>query len=435
MSDISRKNPAGEHAPLLPFPARFLTCWSLFVVPCAAIFGGFAANTDVSPRTALLCFAGLAALSAFVIRSLLAAQWRAHSGTVAAVRDTANARAAADDAALRTVLDGLQLPVLLFDDQRRIRFLNLPARDLLGPVSPGKDFATAIRNPEILAAIDRVIRSGSSETVEFRRQQPVSRLLRARIESLPDPGDGTRSFIVMLDDMTDSERMREVRSDFVADVSHELRTPLASVLSIVETLNGAARNDPDAQKRFMVILDEQAKRMARIVDDLLSLSRIEMNEHRPPEGIAELNEVIGGIVESSRLIAGERDMTITVDMPSPCEVAGDSLELSRLFQNLIDNAVKYGEAGTAVSVFGRFVDDTVHVTVQDRGAGIPREHIPRLTERFYRVDKGRSRAAGGTGLGLAIVKHVVSRHRGRLRIESDEGKGSRFTVELPLAPG
>ncbi|WP_416899709.1 MAG: ATP-binding protein [Minwuia sp.] len=425
---------AGEQ-PILPYPGRFAGYLLLLSLPLGAILGGFAANTDVSPSTALICWLGLSGLFAIVLRQLLSHQWRVRNESVREVRETADARAAADDAALRAVLDGLQMPVMLFDEDRRIRFLNLSSRDLLGPASPGKDFATAIRNPEILAAIARVIRSGSGETVEFRIRHPVNRLLRARIESLPAPPSGPRTFIVMLDDMTDTERLREVRSDFVADVSHELRTPLASVLSIVETLNGAARNDPEAQKRFLAILDEQARRMARIVDDLLSLSRIEMNEHRPPSGIADLRDVISGVVDSGRLIAQEREVQIEVDIPDPILVAGDAHELSRLFQNLVDNAVKYGDPGSTVRVKGLARDNAALVSVADCGGGIPREHIPRLTERFYRVDKGRSRAAGGTGLGLAIVKHVVNRHRGRLRIELVEGEGSTFTVELPLAPG
>lgn len=420
--------------PLMPYPGRLGLSLAAISLPLAAIFGGFAANASVAPDTALVCWAAMTVLTGLIIRRHLQREWDANDYRRRFPAAAATGQVAADQLPLNSVLDGLDLPVMLFDGDRRISFFNTAAEAVLGTIIPGKDFAAAIRNPEMLAAVDQVMATGNGMTVEFRRQHPVSRLLHARIEGLPstvqDPKE--RNFIVMLDDVTDTERMQEVRSDFVADVSHELRTPLAAVLSIVETLNGAARNDPVAQARFMNMLDEQASRMARIVDDLLSLSRIEMNEHRPPEGVAELGNVIGSIVDSTQLMASERDITIVVHQKQSAVVSGEALELSRLFQNLIDNAVKYGHAGSVVDVAIRTQGDTAIVEIADQGAGIEREHIPRLTERFYRVDKGRSRAAGGTGLGLAIVKHVVNRHRGRLRVDSVPGKGSTFTVELPL---
>jgi len=435
MSSLTGNPPSRDSAPLLPYPGRWAGLLTAVSLPLGLILGGISVNTTLTGSSAMLCWGGISAVAAFILRNQLLREWQLSQQVAARRAETDGNQASAGDAALRTVLDGLDLPILLFDEGRRIRFFNAAVDRLLGPVTSGKDLAAAIRNPELLSAADRVLDTRHGVTIEFRHHKPVNRLLRARIESLPDLSPGGHNFILMLDDMTDSERMREVRSDFVADVSHELRTPLASVLSIVETLNGAAREDPEAQKRFMQILTEQASRMARIVEDLLSLSRIEMNEHRPPEGVAELGEVIGSIVESARLIAEERNMTIEVRNGSPVEVIGDSLELSRLFQNLVDNAVKYGDAGSPVIITISTKDEMGVVSVADHGQGIPREHIPRLTERFYRVDKGRSRAAGGTGLGLAIVKHVVNRHRGRLRVDSMVGEGSTFTVELPRATG
>lgn len=423
--------------PLLPYPVRLISSVSVISLPLAAILGGFAANAGVSPGSALLSWCVVTGLCALVIRWHLLREWLSDQQAATRFLPEATSQVAAIDLPFHTVLDSVNLPVLMFDDARQISFGNRAAEAVLGTLVPGKDIATAIRNPEMLSAVDSVMNTGDGMTVEFRRNQPVNRLLHARIEALSPEGGGSSdySYIVIIDDMTDSERLREVRSGFVADVSHELRTPLAAVLSIVETLNGAAKQDAEAQSRFMVLLEEQASRMARIVDDLLSLSRIEMNEHRPPEGVAELGNVIGSIVESARMLADERGVRIDVQQKEPVTVPGDALELSRLFQNLVDNAVKYGSAESTVVIVVRAADDRAIVSIRDRGAGIEREHIPRLTERFYRVDKGRSRAAGGTGLGLAIVKHVVSRHRGRLKIESDVGKGSTFTVELPLAPG
>lgn len=425
--------------PLLPYPRRAISSLLVISLPMAAIFGGLAANAGVSPATALLSWAGMTVLSGLVIRRHMLSEWRVRSGSARSGVPETVAPPAAEQHLLLAALNGLDMPLLTFDGERRIGIANDAARAVLGNVVSGREITTAIRDPDMLAAVDEVIETGEVRTVEFRRSQPVDRILHARVERLPPNADASAeadmasNHIIMFDDMTDSQRMREVRSGFVADVSHELRTPLAAVVSIVETLNGAARDDPKAQTRFMAMLDEQANRMARIVDDLLSLSRIEMSEHRPPQGVAELGEVIGSIVESAGLLAKERGVRIEVRQEQPVPVMGDGLELSRLFQNLVDNAVKYGDPESVVTVSVATSEDLAIVSVTDQGAGIERIHLPRLTERFYRVDKGRSRAAGGTGLGLAIVKHVVSRHRGRLKIESEVGKGSTFTVELPLA--
>ena len=236
-----------------------------------------------------------------------------------------------------------------------------------------------------------------------------------------------------VDDVTDSRQVQEMRSGFVADVSHELRTPLAAVMSIVDTLQGPARNDPDAQTRFLDILREQSDRMARLVDDLLALSRIEMNEHQPPRDSVDLSEVLDHVCDSLDLLAEAREMRLERSFAPGLTVTGDRDELVRLFQNLIDNGIKYGDRGTPVRVSVSRDEGQLVVEVRDQGAGIAREQIPRLTERFYRTDRARSRAAGGTGLGLAIVKHIISRHRGELSIRSRQGEGSVFAVRLPTA--
>jgi two-component system phosphate regulon sensor histidine kinase PhoR len=248
-----------------------------------------------------------------------------------------------------------------------------------------------------------------------------------------------------LHDLTASKRSERLRADFVANASHELRTPLASLIGFIETLRGPAREDTAAREHFLTIMAEQSQRMARLVDDLLSLSRIEMNEHRPPTERLNLSGVLRTVADLLEQRAAARDMRIVLDLPADLpEVLGDSDELAQVFQNLFDNAIKYGRPGTPIEVSAgpspRLLSGTrpgerpgaIAVAVRDHGDGIAREHLPRLTERFYRVDAARSRELGGTGLGLAIVKHIVNHHRGALDIDSELGEGSVFTVHLPL---
>ena len=261
----------------------------------------------------------------------------------------------------------------------------------------------------------------------------------ARLDGDPWPFASQVTVLLALHDITAVKRSEQMRADFVANASHELRTPLSTLIGFIDTLRGPARDDPKAQHRFLAIMDDQAHRMSRLVDDLLSLSRIELDEHTPPRGEVELPTVLAAVLTSLDLRAREREMTVAVDMePNLPRVVGDEDQINQVVQNLIDNAIKYGRAGTviSVSVARGPLDESnpapaVVVTVSDTGDGIAREHLPRLTERFYRVDPARSRAVGGTGLGLAIVKHILSRHRGRLTIESERGQGSTFTIALP----
>jgi two-component system phosphate regulon sensor histidine kinase PhoR len=292
-----------------------------------------------------------------------------------------------------------------------------------------------LRHPELRAAIDRAFASGTTQTAEVTLPVPVPREVHAAVVPMDPPiADGGRA-VVVLSDRTRERAVERMRADFVANVSHELRTPLASLIGFIETLRGPAMDDPPAQQRFLGIMGEQAARMNRLIDDLLSLSRIELIEHQAPSDRVELPELVARLVAGfePRLTARSvvLDLRLADDLPV---VIGDAEQLTQVLQNLLDNAVKYGrEGGTvrldvAVAPVGR---SGVVVTVSDQGAGIPREHLPRLTERFYRVDTGRSRAAGGTGLGLAIVKHIVNRHRGQLSIESEEGAGTTVSVWLP----
>jgi len=242
---------------------------------------------------------------------------------------------------------------------------------------------------------------------------------------------------VVLSDRTRERAVERMRADFVANVSHELRTPLASLIGFIETLRGPAADDPPAQQRFLGIMGEQAARMNRLIDDLLSLSRIELIEHQVPSDTVGLHELVTRLVAGFEPRLKEQSVTLDLRLPSDLPtVIGDADQLIQVLQNLLDNAVKYGRKGgtvrldVAAASSGR---PGVVMTVADQGSGIPREHLPRLTERFYRVDTSRSRAAGGTGLGLAIVKHIVNRHRGQLSIESEEGIGTTVSVWLPQA--
>ena len=229
-----------------------------------------------------------------------------------------------------------------------------------------------------------------------------------------------------------------MRADFVANVSHELRTPLAALTGFIDTLQGPARDDPAARERFLGIMQAQAWRMARLIDDLLSLSRIELRAHQRPETAIDVVPIVRQVIDGLQTLARDRDVAIEVDAPAePLVVRGDRDELLRLFENLIENGLKYGASGKRLEIAlarterpdGR---PELRASVRDHGPGIAAEHLPRLTERFYRVDVGESRAQGGTGLGLALVKHILNRHQGTLAIDSKAGEGATFTVRLPL---
>jgi two-component system phosphate regulon sensor histidine kinase PhoR len=268
---------------------------------------------------------------------------------------------------------------------------------------------------------------------------------RAMVEPLPQPGPDRSVAVLSLHDITALKQMELMRADFVANASHELRTPLATLLGFIETLRGAARDDADARERFLAIMHDQASRMSRLVADLLNLSRIELNERTPPVGRAEIAVVVRRVTEGLELQAAKRGMRFDLELADGLPaVVGREDELEQIFQNLLDNALKYGRDGTTVVVAAVVANQlpaalaertrrAVAVAVRDQGEGIAREHLPRLTERFFRVDTARSRRLGGTGLGLAIVKHLVNRHRGALTIDSVLGEGSTFTVYLPAS--
>lgn len=349
------------------------------------------------------------------------------------------------------VFDGLPQPLLLVDDGRKVLRVNRTARSLIGTDPSGSDLASAFRDPRILAEADAALAEGQPKAVGLTIQDPVERYFSVQIVPLELAGGDGAALLVALFDLTERRRAEQMRADFIANASHELRTPLASLIGFIETLRGPARDDAEARERFLGLMADQAARMGRLVEDLLALSAIELAEHTPPHDRVEIASVLDRVVAGLELEAAARDMTIERDLAKDLPlVLGDGDRLAQLFQNLIDNAIKYGREGTPITVSARFEDKipatlgsvdedrhaagAVRVAVIDRGEGIDAEHIPRLTERFYRVDTARSRAIGGTGLGLAIVKHIVSHHRGHLEIDSERGVGSTFAVYLPQMP-
>jgi two-component system phosphate regulon sensor histidine kinase PhoR len=331
------------------------------------------------------------------------------------------------DAVLRAVPEA----ALVVGGDYRIVAANPAAAALLPFLRSGDLLVRGLRSPDILDAIRRVFAGHKPEKVQWLERVPMERLFDVYIAPVELTGAG-RMVMLTLRDLSEIRRVERMRVDFVANVSHELRTPLTSVLGFVETLQGPARNDPVARDRFLSIMGEQARRMSRLVDDLLSLSRIEQNSHLQPTTIVDFSAIVGHVVDTLRPMAEENRTQVVLDAAEPVLVRGERDELVRVAENLIENAMKYGasDAPVEVKVAQRGRDGVL--SVRDHGPGIAPEHLPRLTERFYRVDAGQSRAKGGTGLGLAIVKHILARHRGRLEIDSRAGQGATFLAILPL---
>ncbi len=341
------------------------------------------------------------------------------------------------------VLDGLPVPLLLLDAQRRVARINRAAGEAVGKAGVGRDLTATLRHPDLVQAVDAVLAGEAAREVEFSLAVPVERHYVAYVGRLTGDLPGAVA-IITLNDVTLARRGEAMRADFVANASHELRTPLATLLGFVETLRGPAKDDESARERFLGIMHDQAMRMTRLVSDLLSLSRIEMFEHTPPTQRVDMTKLLRGVTDSLKPQAQLRDMRIDLSASGGLPPAvGDDDQLAQVFQNLVMNAIRYARPNTPVTVKAWHQSaapglvggqaGAVAVAVIDQGEGIERRHLPRLTERFYRVDAARSRQLGGTGLGLAIVKHIVSRHRGAFTIESEVGVGSTFTVYLPAA--
>ncbi len=344
---------------------------------------------------------------------------------------------------LEAAIASLPDPVIMLDRDGRVVAFNRGAVGMAPALRRGEPASLTLRVPEVVDAIRRVGAGAGAQRVEFSERVPVDRWYVAHVVPVrtpPGSREANTGYILMsFGDLTPLRRIEEMRADFVANASHELRTPLASLSGFIETLQGPARDDPAARERFLAIMKTQAARMARLIDDLLSLSRVELNAHVQPRTQVELVSIVRQVADALQMLARDRNVTIAIAAPpEPLVVLGDRDELTRVFENLVENALKYGASGQRVELTltrTRLPDGSGEaiVAVRDYGPGIAAEHLPRLTERFYRIDIGQSRTEGGTGLGLALVKHVLNRHRGKLTIESSLGSGAVFTVRLPLA--
>lgn len=343
-----------------------------------------------------------------------------------------------DTLALATCIRALPDPVVLLDRRGVVRIANAVAEATVPGIRTGEPVGFVLRQPDLAEAIRQVAAGGLARPVSHHQHALVDRDYEIHVLPVREEGEALPGhMLLVMKDLTEQQRLDRMRADFVANASHELRTPLASLSGFIETLQGPARDDPKARDRFLEVMRQQATRMGRLINDLLSLSRAEMNAHRQPTETVDVSRLIAQVVDALTPLARERNVEVAFARPStPVEVRGDRDELHRVFENLIENALKYGGSGGRVdislSVEPSPAGDLARIEVRDYGAGIAPEHLPRLTERFYRVDAGASREQGGTGLGLALVKHILARHRSRLVITSQTGQGACFSLSLPV---
>ncbi|MDX8526178.1 ATP-binding protein [Mesorhizobium sp. MSK_1335] len=385
---------------------------------------------------AVYYFAGASGYALLLALALLAA---AAMLPADAERQSADAAAAIEASALQR-LSGEYLaaavadPLIIFDHSAAMVHANAAAFAAFGGLAPGMSLALKFRAPEMQALLDGIL-SGevASDAVDYTEKLPVERTYRVSASTV---GHATGLYVLVFKDQSETRRIDRMRADFIANASHELRTPLASIAGFIETLRGPARNDPAARDQFLQIMQNQTGRMARLIDDLLSLSRLEMKPYLKPGTEVDLRQTIDSVIDSLGPLAAENGIVVEREFANGrLVVPGDRDELFQVFENLLENACKYGQSGGHVTVSVAAGEDAQQpgfdVTIRDYGPGIAEEHIPRITERFYRVDVENSRTQKGTGLGLSIVKHILTRHNARLSIKSEVGKGAAFTVHLP----
>jgi two-component system phosphate regulon sensor histidine kinase PhoR len=320
-------------------------------------------------------------------------------------------------------------PVMLIGRDGTVLMANEHLRAALDADPRGLHLSATVRAPAVLDAVNEVMRGGEAHHADYDVRFPVPRSFHAYVAPAGHKDGGMA--IVVLRDLTREQQIERMRADFVANASHELRTPLAALSGFIETIQGAAKNDEKAQAKFLGLMRSQAARMSRLIDDLLSLSRIEMNEHVRPDAKVDLAQVALHVGDILAGMAKDLDCELKIAAGEPAMVLGSRDELVQVLQNLIENALKYANSGKRVEAEVKRSQGHIEVAVRDHGPGIAADHIPRLTERFYRVNVQDSRSRGGTGLGLAIVKHILNRHRGRLTIASELGQGSTFTIRIP----
>jgi two-component system phosphate regulon sensor histidine kinase PhoR len=392
----------------------------------------------------LVAFGGLSPVRAAAVLVCIAAAalvpWRLHN--VAASREEVGGGNPVEGPAVSAIIACMPDPAVLLDRAGRVIHLNAAATQVAPALRKNELAQFALRSPEIITALREAIATTEPRRATYLDHVPVDRWMELIITPVPVPtlfGGTDKCMLMTFHDQTPLRRVEEMRADFVANASHELRTPLAALSGFIDTLQGPAKDDAKARERFLGIMHAQATRMARLIDDLLSLSRVELSAHVRPDTLVDIVPIIRQVADGLEALARERQVAIDIDLPqTPVFIAGDREELLRLFENLIENALKYGASGGKVVVSLSSATSgeggpEIRVMVRDFGPGIAPEHLPRLTERFYRVDVGDSRAQGGTGLGLSLVKHIVNRHRGRLLIESVPNKGATFTACFPQA--
>ncbi|MEO0344425.1 MAG: ATP-binding protein [Pseudomonadota bacterium] len=338
-----------------------------------------------------------------------------------------------DDLAVQNLIDTLPSAILIVDRQRILRRRNAAAVGYFGPGGVGQNLVALVRTPVVLNAFDQVLKNRSGQEFQIDLSVPVTTSFRVKIAPMDMNAD---LICIAFEDISHILEAQQMRNEFVANVSHELRSPLTAVTGFIETLQGAARDDPEARAHFLEVMNGETQRMGRLISDLLSLSRLQGSDRVDPDSVIELREILEHVVKlmHSQALLNDNELVFRMDEDT-VYVSGDQDQLIQIFQNLIENAIKYGRFGKPVEIdVSQSGTRYVTIMVSDHGEGISQSDIPRLTERFYRVDKGRSRDQGGTGLGLAIVKHIVKRHRGQLNVISKLGEGSSFSVILPTMP-
>ena len=342
-----------------------------------------------------------------------------------------------DSKTMEQLLNAVPLPLILIGTNEYIYLVNQPAAELLGNGLLGRHYGAVLRQPALRDAIEAALKT-TAETKARYQNTIADQVALYDVKCVP-VADG---LVVSFVDVSQLHEAGQMRSDFVANVSHELRSPLTSLLGFIETLRGSARDDVQAQNRFLKIMEQEAKRMTRLVRDLLSLSQVESEERVRPSDTVDIYQLATSCIQTLLPMAKKAGVSLTLEPEGQKKfmVLGDADQLQQVVTNLIENAIKYGALGGKVNVLMHHIEyepglrgPAVSIAIHDSGDGIDQIHIPRLTERFYRIDNHRSREMGGTGLGLAIVKHIVNRHRGRFRITSQKGQGSQFTVTLPAA--
>ncbi len=420
---------------LWPFWERLSLRWPP-VVLAGVIFFIMAARDQISAGWAVAAGALVAVAAALFTGGALRQALGARDG--ASLHDNGRRAGLSKQAkSWRSLIDAMPDAAVALNAGGTVVHHNERALELFPNIRRGQMIAQVSRNPDLLAAVDKAVNTSGALVVDLHEWVPVERHISSTVTRLEhvDRSSKSPALLVTFRDLSEQDKLDKMRADFIANASHELRTPLASLRGYVETLQGPASNDPDARDRFLAIMASQAARMTRLIDDLLSLSRAEMRVHLPARGKVDVNEAVNYVMQTMEPLAEGADINLEVkNLQAPAFIRGARDEIVQVLQNLIQNAIKYGRDGghVTVEVFrkerGPLGPARIGVNVIDDGYGIAPDDLPRLTERFYRANVAASRERGGTGLGLAICKHIVLRHQGELKYDSELGKGSKFTV-------